>query len=481
MKAAFALFLAALLTGCDPRSDAGPVVVSAIGGEVTLADPARGTLDHGRRLLLGATAQGLVRFDAAGQIEPGLAERWIVIDHGMSYLFRLREAEWSNGDKVTADEVVAALRRQIAPGSRNALLPFLSAIDQIVARTPEVIEVELKRPRPDLLKLFAQPELALFRMRKPGGSGPFRIIDGPHGDILLRPATDPRHSPDDDVAKPGPQDDVELIGERASRAIARFMLRQSDFVSGGTAADWPLLAAAPGIAPANRRIDPAVGLFGWAVVDRSGLLADVANRAAVARAIDRQAIVAAFGVAWPTTSQILPEALDSAAPPAQPTWGATSTPAGPDALMTWRSTHSGDLRLRLAVPAGPGGTLVYGLTAANLHTLGIATDRVAWDAPADLRLVDAVAPYDSARWYLATACQPCSAEAQTALDGARDAPTMALRAQHIAEADAALASDVAFIPIAQPLRWSLVSLRLKQWQPNARAWHPLNRLRGATN
>lgn len=481
MKALFALACAAiLLASCDTRSDAGPVVVSAIGDEVALSDPARGTLDHGRRLLLDATAQGLVRFDAAGQIEPGLAERWIVIDHGMSYLFRLREAEWSDGDKVTSEEVVAALRRQIAPGSRNTLLPFLSAIDQIVARTPEVIEVELKRPRPDLLKLFAQPELALFRTRKPGGSGPFRLSDGRQGHVLLRPAFDPRQSPDDDRAKPGPQDNVELIGERASRAIARFMLRQSDLVSGGTAADWPLLAAA-GIAPANRRVDPAVGLFGWAVVDRSGFLADTASRAAVARAIDRQAIVAAFGTTWPVTSQILPETLDSAAPPAQPIWATAPPAATPNPVTAWRATHPGELHLRLAVPAGPGGTLVFGLTAASLHTLGIIADRVAWGAPADLRLIDAVAPYDSARWYLATACQLCSIEAQAALDGARDAATMALRAQHIAEADAALASDVAFIPIAQPLRWSLVSLRLKQWQPNARAWHPLNRLRGPTN
>jgi peptide/nickel transport system substrate-binding protein len=474
---------AALLAGCDQRPDAGPVVVSAIGADVALADPARGTLDHGNRILLEATAQGLVRFDAAGQIEPGLAERWIVIDHGMSYLFRLREAEWSDGDKVTSDEVVAALRRQLAPGSRNTLLPFLSAIDQIVARTPEVIEVELKRPRPDLLKLFAQPELALFRTHKPGGSGPFRLSDGRNGHVMLRPAADPRRSPDDDVAKPGPQDNVELIGEPAARAIARFMLRKSDLVSGGTAADWPLLTAA-GVAPLNRRVDTAVGLFGWAVVDRTGFLADAANRAAVAHAIDRQAIVAAFGTTWSTTNQILPETLDSAAPPAQPVWAVTpaATPTTtPNPLTAWRATHPGDVRLRLAVPAGPGGTLLFGLTAASLRTLGIGADRVAWNAQADLRLIDAVAPYDSARWYLATACQLCSAEAQAALDGARDAPTMAERAQHIAEADAALARDVAFIPIAQPLRWSLVSLRLKQWQPNARAWHPLNRLRGLAN
>jgi len=99
---------------------------------------------------------------------------------------------------------------------------------------------------------------------------------------------------------------------------------------------------------------------------------------------------------------------------------------------------------------------------------------------ADLRLVDAVAPYDSARWYLATACQPCGTDAQTALEAAREAPDPASRARHIAEADAALASDISFIPIARPLRWSLVALRLTEWQGNSRAWHPLNHLRSDT-
>ena len=55
------------------------------------------------------------------------------------------------------------------------------------------------------------------------------------------------------------------------------------------------------------------------------------------------------------------------------------------------------------------------------------------------------------------------------------------RARLIGQADAALAVDTAFIPIARPLRWSLVALRLRQWRPNTRAWHPLNRLRDDTN
>lgn len=479
---AIGIAVAPALGGCDRRSDAGPVVVSAIGGAPRLADPSSGELDTPSRLLLDSTAQGLVRFDAAGQIEPSLAERWIVIDGGTSYIFRLRDAEWTDGRPVTAPEVVAVLRRQIAPRSHNPLLPFLSAIDEIVEMTPEVIEVRLKRPRPDLLKLFAQPELAVFRIRPPGGGGPFRITQTRRDAVMLRPTFDPARSPEDDIAEPGPEMSVELIGERASRAVARFDARGSDLVSGGTFTDWPLVDAS-NVAPANRKVDPAAGLFGLAIVNRDGFLGDPQNRAAIAETVDREGIVAAFTADWDATAQILPEQLDSAAAPVIPAWAAASPDAGSpqDRVLAWQQDYPGPIRLRLALPAGPGATILYGYVAAGLRSIGIEVDRVAANADADLRLIDAVAPYDSARWYLATACRPCGADAEAALNAARDAPSLVLRARYIAEADAALASDVAFIPIARPLRWSLVSLRLKQWQGNTRAWHPLNHLRNESN
>jgi peptide/nickel transport system substrate-binding protein len=478
-----ALFAALFaLAACQGRSDVGPVVVSAIGGAPALADPSQGSLDTPSRLMLDATAQGLVRFDAAGQIEPGIAERWIVIDNGMSYIFRLRDAEWSDGRPVSAAEVVTILRRQIADRSRNPLLPFLSAIDEIVEMTPQVIEVRLKRPRPDLLKLFAQPELALFRARPPGGSGPFRVTETYRDGAMLRPAFDPSRSPDDVAAEPGPERDVRLIGERAARAIARFVARDSDLVTGGTFADWPLLAAVD-IAPANQKVDPAAGLFGLAIVSRTGFLAESANRVAVARSVDRQAIVTAFAPWWNATAQLLPDRLDSSAPPAVAAWVGPAAPGETPAaelVQAWRATHDGPLVLRISLPQGPGATILYGVVAAGLGRIGIAAERVAIDADADLRLIDEVAPYDSARWYLATACRPCGDAAQAAIEAARDAPTLELRAARMADADAALAADVAYIPIARPMRWSLVALRLGQWQGNSRAWHPLNHLRNDT-
>ena len=404
------LFLtsALALAGCGERGqrkDDAPVVVSAIGAAAAVRDPATAPLDAPARVLLGATAQGLVRFDAAGQIEPGLAERWIVIDDGRSYIFRLREAQWSDGAPVTAAQVVRALRRDVA-ASRSPLAPFLAVIDEIVEMTPSVIEVRLKRPRPDLLKLFAQPELAV--VRNGGGSGPFRIARADRGGIVLLPAPDPI-APEGEAA---PEETVLLRGERASLALARFMDGKSDLVLGGGVADWPLVAAA-GIAPANIRSDPAIGLFGLAVARRDGFLADPANRAAIAMAIDRVEMTRALKPDWAPIETLLPAQLDSAARPAQPAWTALRLEVRRiDArarIAAWRRSHAGPLRIRVALPRGPGATVVWGYVAEALLAIGAEPLRVGIGDAAELRLVDAVAPYDSGRWFIATACAPCSA------------------------------------------------------------------------
>ena len=473
------ILLTLALTGCNHRPDKGPVIVSAIGGPPGLMDMTRGRADTAQRLMVDSIAQGLVRFDAAGQIEQGLAERWTVIDGGMTYIFRLRDGTWQDGEPVTAERVVAILKRQIAAGSRNPLAPFLTAIDDIVVMTPQVIEVRLKRPRPDLLKLFAQPELALVRLRPPGGSGPFRVAQGGRTP-LLRPAFDPDRADPDDQRRTPAEADVRLIGERAARAIARFAAHDADLVAGGSFVDWPLLQQAA-VAPANIQVDPAAGLFGLAIANRDGFLADPINRTAIAQAIDAGAATAAIRPGWAPTAQILPESFDSAAPPYAPAWVQLSPAeriAGAKArVAAWPARP---LALRIALPAGPGATLLYGHLAAALIAIGVTPVRVAMTEPADLRLVDRVAPYDSARWYLATACAPCGDTALAAILAARDAPTLDERARRLAAADIALGEDVAFIPLARPLRWSLVAVRLQQWQPNARAWHPLNRLRPDT-
>lgn len=473
----------ASLGGCERRPDRGPVVVSVIGTQpkfdATIADTGP------ERVLTGAIAEGLVRFDGAGQIEPGLAERWIVIDGGLRYIFRLRSGQWSDGRAITTAQVVTVLNRRLKDPN-NPLAPYLTAIDEVVEMTPQVIEIRLSRPRPDLLQLFAQPELAIARLRPPGGSGPFRVVSG--SGLLLRPVPDPNRADDEAEgadAAPEPERDVRLIGERTARAVARFVNKQSDLVLGGTFVDWPLTIVGR-IPPANLRVDPAAGLFGLAVVRREGLLATPAGRAAVAGAIDRAAIVASFAPALAPVENLLPDRLDSAVTPVQPIWSALS-PAerrnnAIQAVTAARPAGGEAPTLRIALPEGPGSAILFRRLRFALSRVGIESERVKLDSPAvDLRLVDRVAPYDSARWYLRTACQPCSAQAEAAVEAARTAPTLSERGRAIAEADAALASDVAFIPLMRPLRWSAVAQRLARFQGNPRAWHPLHHLRNETD
>src|SRR5436853_5198189 len=116
------LAAALLLAGCDDKAG-GPIAISAIGGPPRVANPNREPLDPPSAILLEATAQGLVRFDAGGEIEPALAQRWIVSDDGLRYTFRLGKATWSGGGRITADQVVARLRAAAAPASRNPPRP----------------------------------------------------------------------------------------------------------------------------------------------------------------------------------------------------------------------------------------------------------------------------------------------------------------------------------------------------------------------
>src|SRR5687768_11200056 len=84
-----------LLAGCgEPQT--GPVEISAIGPAPRLVNPNLEPVPPPTALLLQAAAQGLVRFDSAGEIEPALAQSWIVSDDGLRYTFRLRRTTWSD-------------------------------------------------------------------------------------------------------------------------------------------------------------------------------------------------------------------------------------------------------------------------------------------------------------------------------------------------------------------------------------------------
>lgn len=467
-----------LLSACDWSRVEGPIVVSAIDGKPTLVDPNKGAPDPVQRLMIGALAQGVVAFDEAGQVRPALAQRWIVTNDGLSAIFRLRRPNRPDDKPFTTQVVARRLRAALAPTSRNTLRAAVDSIDEIAVMTPEVIELRLKTARPPLLEFLAQPELGMLVKDK--GTGPFELRQAAPGSATLVLRPDPGEEP-----APEPARTVRLRGERAAKAIVRFKEGKADLVLGGTYRDWPLLQAAS--LPARAiRVDPAEGLFGLVVVRSEGFLGNPENRRALAMAIDRAALLARFNVArWAPAVAVLPERFRSGADPVVPGWEGLSLDdrrsSARARVAAWEAFGEGRARVRIWLPDGPGSTLVFAQLAADWARIGVGLERSPL-RDADLRLVDAVAPAGSAMWYLSSLACPappgaCAIPARDALELARSATTLAARGQHLAAADQALADSGLYLPIARPLRWSLVAPRLNMFRENARAVHPLDLLR----
>ncbi len=112
----FILFITLFATACGGDSDEiagtnrGSLLVRGNGAEATTLDPALAEDIHSFNILIDAY-EGLVAEDASGKIIPGVAKSWEVSDDGLVYTFDLRrDARWSNGDKVVANDFVRAFR-----------------------------------------------------------------------------------------------------------------------------------------------------------------------------------------------------------------------------------------------------------------------------------------------------------------------------------------------------------------------------------
>ncbi len=462
-----------LLAGCGGE-ETGPVSISAVGGEPRIVNPNRERLAPPSAILTEAAAQGLVRFDAGGEIEPALAQRWIVSDDGLRYTFRLGEASLG-GRRITAEQVAARLRAAIAPASRNPLKPVLGAVDEIVAMTDDVLEISLKSPRPNFLQLLAQPELAIVRGSE--GSGPYRAERRPDGSVRLAPAEAEAQEGDN------PPPPLLLRGESAALAAARFDEGQADLVLGGTLGDLPL-ARAVGAPTAQLRLDPVNGLFGLAFTAPEGAFARMETRQALAMAIDRQALAAALGVPGLQARQsLLPPGIEGLGQVSAPLWIRDPLPvrqARAAALLRDSMEGEDRLNVRVALPEGPGYRLLFARLRRDWAAVGVETVRVPAEADADLRLIDEVAPASMASWYLrhfsCAASRICDPAADEAMAAARTATDAAARRGLLADADRILAGLGPFIPLTAPVRWSLVAPRLTGFRPNSFGRHPIGEL-----
>ncbi|WP_338540185.1 peptide ABC transporter substrate-binding protein [Paenibacillus tundrae] len=78
-------------------------------------DPAQAK-DSQTNTVLKFLYEGLVRIDADGKEQAGVATDWKISEDGLKYVFNLNpEAKWSNGDAITAEDFVRSWERALKP------------------------------------------------------------------------------------------------------------------------------------------------------------------------------------------------------------------------------------------------------------------------------------------------------------------------------------------------------------------------------
>jgi len=470
------LLLSATLAGCSEGVDNERVRVDVIEDRPRPLNVSATPLPLASAYLRAATAQGLVTFDEKGRVAPGLANRWIVTEDGMSYIFRLNKALWNDGREIESGEVTRLLTARIRELRKGRLSAELGVIDRVVAMTGKVVEIRLKAQMPYLLELLALPEFGL--LSKGAGSGPMQAKKS--GQVMqLR-----RNETDDEGTQSLGNAVVTLQRGAASTVLARYALGQSDLVEGGRFDSYPLLDAA-NIRADQIQFDAVPGLFGLQVVNDGPFLSDTANRTAIAMAIDRPKLLTAFDiVAWQETVTLVPENLPNRARIARPAWSVPSMEErramAAATVANWKNANGALRALRVALPRGYGSRIFFARLRADLATIGIDIERVTMDRPHDLLLVDRTAQQSSPIWYLdQLSCKfavICSARADEIVAEVRRTTDSAKRAQLLGEAEAELQASVAFIPIANPLRWSVVRPGLLGHFANGRGWHLLQYL-----
>lgn len=171
------LALGSVLAACSTGGDSDGGSSSSNGekvlrltdtSDITTADPALAT-DAVAFNLIANTMEGLYRLDKDGNAVPALAEGEPEVNEDETvYTFTLRDAEWSNGEPVTANDFVYAWQRAVDPATGSQYAYIMNTIKNAEAintgDTPKeelgvkaidekTLEVTLERPDPSFLSL----------------------------------------------------------------------------------------------------------------------------------------------------------------------------------------------------------------------------------------------------------------------------------------------------------------------------------------
>lgn len=144
------------------------------------------------QVITGDLFVGLMRRGPDGNPQLALAESYTLSEDGLTWTFTMREAVWSDGRAITADDVVYSFRRAVNPATAAAYVEVFGPVENaeailagqadpdtlgVTALDERTVEIRLVHPMPFLPQLLADGRGAVL---------PGHVIEV-HGDAWVQP------------------------------------------------------------------------------------------------------------------------------------------------------------------------------------------------------------------------------------------------------------------------------------------------------
>ncbi|CAM3861532.1 ABC transporter substrate-binding protein [Phaeobacter inhibens] len=296
----------AILAGAASARDTVTVALQLEPPHLDPTSAAAGAIDQ---VLYSNVFEGLTRFMGDGSVMPGLAESWEISEDGLTYTFTLQDGvTFHDGTTMDAEDVKFSLDRARAEDSTNAQKALFADIASVDVVDPLTVKLTLSQPNGNLLfnlawgdAVIVAPETIDTIKTAPVGTGAFTFTNWVQGDRI-----DLARNPDYWGEAPALSAATFKFISDPTAAFAAMMAEDVDAFSGFPAPEnLPQFEADP-------RFQVLVGSTeGETILSINNKQAPFDNpkvRAAVAHAIDRQAIIdgAMFGYGTPIGTHFAP-------------------------------------------------------------------------------------------------------------------------------------------------------------------------------
>lgn len=512
-----AVVAVAALAGCGPQKvvrapcPSGKVCLElGLGAEPTVLDPHRSS-GHWESEVISNMLVGLMEDDVRGEPVAGMATHWETSADGLTWTFHLREAKWSDGVPVTADDFVFSLRRimkpELAAEYASILYPIKNAklVNEgqlppeqlgVFAPNPRTVVITLEHPAPYLLQLAKHQTMAPTPKHvvekfgdedwmKPGNyvaNGPYKLVSWNLGDRVTlekNPLYWDAASVCADRVNYYPTED-RISGER--QALSGALDMNTPLVPNRV----PYLRK---IRPDWTRVSPMLGTTYLVFNGEAAKFKDKRIREALAMAIDRDFITRDVrGMGEPSAYTLVPPGIANYTAVPGPAWS------------TWPIERRQEEARRLLKEAGftperplkfqfmhrgydPTGT--YAAVQADWKLIGVQATLIATEtqiAYQNLRIRDFemgeaawVADYNDPMNFLylldsKTGAHNYGGYNNPAFDAllaqANTEPDLGRRAELLRQAESMMLADIPIIPIYSYASSNIVNPRLTGWETN---------------